>query len=106
MERPIMISVIGPHREARKSLIKTLAASLRKRGYQETDLILLDNELSSEILKIEIAYESPRAQEDSSVFAIVGSKKFRLGKPEFHGHEIDELADYLVEQFLKTHLLE
>jgi hypothetical protein len=106
MERPVMISVIGPQAETRRDLMKALTASLRKRGYQETDLILLDNELSSEILKIEIAYEFPRAKEDLTVFAIIGSKKFRLGRPEFHAHEIDELADYLIEQFLKTHLLE
>ena len=106
MERPIKISIIGSQAKTRMDLIRVLTASIRRRGYKETDFIFLDNALSNELLKIEIAEEIPRAKKDETVFAIIGSRKFRLGRPEFQNHEMEELTDFLVEQFLKTHLLE
>jgi len=117
MERPIRISVIGSYPDMRRKVIQILSDSLRELGYSTSlgspsqqvsaaDLIFLDNDLSEGLLKIEIAARSPRAQVDQTVFALIGSQKFRLGKPEFHSHEMDALTEFLIEQFLKTHLLE
>ncbi len=121
MERPVHISIIGPDPSIRGQVTRILSDSLRERGYRTVllgskrelsraeagaDLIFLDNELTDEFLKIEIAPESPRARVDQTVFALIGSQKFRLGKPEFHSHEMDALTEFLIEQFLKTHLLE
>ena len=121
MEKPIFISVVGIQAESRKGLIKVLSDNLRSRGYQieinpaikksyftkeSTDLVFLDNDPSGEFLKIEITQDRSRAKEDETIFALIGSKKFRIGRPEFQNHEMEELTDFLVEQFLKTHLLE
>jgi len=119
MEKPIIISVIGADESARQGLIEALSAWLREKGYRVgrevgseksktdiSDLVFLNNDLSDQCFKIEIAYEEPRAKDDMSVFALIGSRKFRVGRPEFQKHEIEAVAEFLIEQFLKTHLLE
>jgi len=119
MQKPTYISVVGSDEEARSSLITVLSSCLRKRGYrvghdesrqapaaEEMNLIFLNNSLDQDIQKIEIAYENLRATNDMSIFAIVGQRKFRVGRPEFQSNEIEAMTDYLIEQFLKEHLLE
>ena len=119
MDKPIIVSVIGAEESARQGLIDALSGLLREKGYRVgcevgseqgktdvADLIFLNNDLSDQHFKIEIAFEEPRAKNDMSVFALIGSRKFRVGRPEFQKHEIEAVTEFLVEQFLKTHLLE
>jgi len=69
-------------------------------------MVLLDNDMSDDTLKIEIAEDVAHAKDDLLVMAIVGSRKFRVGRPEFQDHEVKELIDFLEQQFLKKNLLD
>ena len=117
MRETIFISIIGPSEEQRRQVANSLQSSLTKRGYQvalglskkdegDAEMIFLDNDLSDGMLKIEIGEERVRAENDPSVFAIIGDKKFRVGRPEFKDHELNELTNFLEEQFLKKRLLD
>jgi len=117
MRETIFISIIGPNEEQRRQVASSLQSSLVKRGYQvalgiakenekDAEMIFLDNNFSDGMLKIEIGEERVRAENDPSVFAIIGDKKFRVGRPEFKDHELNELTNFLEEQFLKKRLLD
>ena len=117
MRETIFISIIGPNEEQRRQVANSLQSLLVQRGYEVglgasekseggVEMIFLDNDLSPQILKIEIGEEEVVAENDPSVFAIIGDKKFRVGRPEFKEHELNELTNFLEEQFLKKRLLD